>query len=309
MPLQNDRELRLIYFAWRHMVRSCTVPAAIGYKTHGGKGISVCERWLDFDDFVVDMRPTYHANAKLYRKHESKGFTPDNCVWATQSERFWLKVDRNGPVPPHCPELGPCWPWTASCTKYGHGRFGLRRGWVAMTHRHAWELTHGEIGDSAMHVCHKCDNPPCCNPDHLFLGTMADNMADCRRKGRNNRGQRNGNVRLTPDDVRAIREMRTTGAKYKDIAAALGLPYGAVSNALAGKNWGWLPSRKEWPKAINALASTYAEDAAAVGVRGRVSLREDRDGGVGYYVIEVWVPSADADAATPTTQLRPASNG
>jgi len=87
-----------------------------------------------------------------------------------------------------------CWLWTSATTAAGYGvfRLGGRKGIAAYVHRLAWALTHGPIPDG-LEVCHHCDTPPCCNPDHLFLGTHSDNMRDMARKGRN-RGARRHHV-------------------------------------------------------------------------------------------------------------------
>jgi len=94
--------------------------------------------------------------------------------------RFWSRVDRRGP--------DECWPWQLSCftKRGGHGQFTYRVGGKQehfYAHRIAWLLTSGASA-GALKACHKCDNPPCCNPAHIFLGTQADNLADARQKGR-----------------------------------------------------------------------------------------------------------------------------
>ncbi len=113
--------------------------------------------------------------------------------------RFWKKVDKDGPVPSHCPELGPCWMWTAYRDPNGYGRFGVGHV-AALAHRVAFEIHSGTAAPRHLGVCHKCDNPGCVNHGHFFLGTMTENMADKVAKGRQARGDRAG-CRLKPDSV------------------------------------------------------------------------------------------------------------
>lgn len=102
--------------------------------------------------------------------------------WPTRTvaERFWPKVDKNGPVVRA--ELGPCWVWTGCQDDRGRGQISAPGGKVRV-HRLAWTLCNGEIPGGSS-VLHRCDNPRCVNPEHLFLGTQADNIHDMWSKGR-----------------------------------------------------------------------------------------------------------------------------
>jgi hypothetical protein len=102
----------------------------------------------------------------------------------TREERFWQHVDKSDT----------CWNWTASTKPFGYGRFVTRNHYKQkeeLAHRVSWELHYGPI-PQGMFVCHKCDNPPCVNPEHLFLGTGDDNMKDRNSKQRQAKGERHG---------------------------------------------------------------------------------------------------------------------
>lgn len=102
--------------------------------------------------------------------------------------RFWAKVHKTDT----------CWLWTASTTRYGYGRLQVS-GHALLAHRIAYALAHGSLPDDLL-VCHHCDTPACVRPDHLFLGTYADNRIDCIRKGRASSGDRHW-THITPDRI------------------------------------------------------------------------------------------------------------
>ena len=113
-------------------------------------------------------------------------------------ERFWAKVDVG--------DVDACWPfreWTDPKQGYGKFRVGKRK-WPA--HRYAWFATNGEI-PAGLFVCHSCNNEPCCNPKHLYLGDRKRNSGDAARDGLYAVGERNGLSKLTTAQVLEMREI------------------------------------------------------------------------------------------------------
>jgi hypothetical protein len=143
-------------------------------------------------------------------------------------ERFWSKVDRSA---------GPdaCWPWRQFRSPKGYGQFWAD-GKNVRSNRVALELSLGRPPGSRMEACHRCDNPPCCNPAHLFEGSRLDNTIDCKLKGRrvNVRGAAHGQAKLTPEQVAEIRA--ATGLN-REVAARFGVSPSTISLIRRGETW------------------------------------------------------------------------
>lgn len=134
---------------------------------------------------------------------------------------FWSYIDRSGD----------CWEWQGTHNEQGYGCFDLNKKRRA-SHRVAYELTHGTIPDGLL-VLHRCDNPPCCNPDHLFLGTHKDNADDCAAKGRLSIG---GGKRIEDNEIPGlIDRYKRGGITQQELADAYGVSRSLVSFILSGK--------------------------------------------------------------------------
>jgi hypothetical protein len=148
------------------------------------------------------------------------------------ARRFWAKVDRRGP--------DECWPWLASLHTTGYGRFKIWSYQCVPANRVAWVLDKLEDPCELL-VCHRCDNRPCCNPAHLFLGTDADNSADMVAKGRwkggNHRGARNPTAILDDAKVREIWALILAGKTNTAIAERYGVHHATISAIRRGKIW------------------------------------------------------------------------
>ena len=143
-------------------------------------------------------------------------------------DNFWAYVDKSK-------GKKACWPWTRHIDIEGYGRAVSRKNGngIILAHRHAWTFTFGKI-PNGLHVLHSCDNPACCNPAHLYLGTHQDNMNDRNRKGR-------FFALLTEDDVRTIRQWRAQGMQPGAIGKRFDISQSHVSHICARRIWRHIP--------------------------------------------------------------------
>jgi hypothetical protein len=157
-------------------------------------------------------------------------------------DRFWSKVQKTET----------CWLWTASKRHKGYGAFCYERNGIKVqgrAHRFSWELHFGEIPEG-LFVLHRCDNPACVRPDHLFLGTNQDNVDDMMAKGRHvaggarigtdykyRRGTEHHNAKLKPSDIQRIRQRRAAGDSYGKISREEQLSIGHVFRIVNKQAW------------------------------------------------------------------------
>jgi hypothetical protein len=155
--------------------------------------------------------------------HHRRGASPP------LEERFRSRVAVTGP--------DDCWEWTAGRVPAGYGAvWDNSIGRHRHTHRLAWELKYGPIPEG-LFVCHRCDNPSCCNPAHLFLGTQQDNDRDRTQKGRSSRGERHPDAKLTDVKVREARKRWAQGESVSTLASECGVAFATMSAALKRQTW------------------------------------------------------------------------
>lgn len=157
----------------------------------------------------------------------------------TFERRFWKRVDKNGPIPAHRPELGQCWMWTAITPKCPYGSMHVGVGLPRINpHRASWLIHTGEM--PTLWVLHKCDQPGCVRFDHLFLGTPQDNMDDKEAKHRGNHlaGEQKPIHILTWEKVREIRRLRaTTSVTFDQLSRQFGVSANTVSLIVRNRKW------------------------------------------------------------------------
>lgn len=216
----------------------------------------------------LNAQRSLRAASNSRRRGTRNGGSPMQLQYsAAVAERFWSRVDQNGPI--LRPELGPCWIWTACRDNHGYGQLRFR-GRTRRAHVVAYILTTGhEPPPDRPWILHYCDGGDiaCVRPSHVFAGTPADNSADMRSKGRSATGDRNGmrrhperrsrgtihsaimkdrsakgerahNAKLTEDGVRSIRERYAAGGiTQRELAAEFGVDPSIISEIVRRLRW------------------------------------------------------------------------
>jgi hypothetical protein len=164
---------------------------------------------------------------KEYRDIKGRKYTPDLETYFNDN----IKKD---------PITG-CWNWKGNMfTTTGYGQFKnkkINNGMPTPASRASWMMHRDSTIWRWDFVCHKCDNPRCVNPDHLFIGTSKDNMIDASQKRRINHGEDRPQSKLTEDDVREARKLRQQGMGWRKLADKYGVVQYCIISAVTGKTW------------------------------------------------------------------------
>lgn len=213
---------RKIYFRGKchaHYVR-------VGPQRRGACKMDGC----DLPNVAKNMCDRHYTRLRRHGDPSVTLRTPRDADLAERLEYTgWTEVLRR-------PELGPCWEWNGWRHKSGYGQVsvgGNKRNHASRIAYLAW------VGPlDGQFACHRCDNPPCINPAHLFAGTPKENSEDCANKGRTPHGERQWGHKLTEDEVRAIRAAYATGKfTQAELARTYGVSKSNVNVLILGKTW------------------------------------------------------------------------
>lgn len=177
----------------------------------------VCQK--PFTSTYLNRCFTCSPSCRTIRNNRNRG--------GTLEHRFWSKVDKIS-------SANGCWLWTRTSNQRGYGMFRLE-GKDVPAHRMSYRMCKGEI-PKGMFVCHKCDNPPCVNPEHLFIGTAKDNSDDMIRKGRRGYSPHSKHF-LKETDIPLIKDYRNNGMIYKDIAEMFNVSDRTIGKVCRGERW------------------------------------------------------------------------
>src|SRR5262252_9296058 len=160
-------------------------------------------------------------------------FCTPQCYWAGRTvpieTRFWQHVDRGA--------ANSCWLWTGPAARYARIYAGKALGYVG-AHRIAWMLAHPDQQiPSGLCICHVCDVRLCCNPQHLFLGTVKDNTTDKVMKGRQPRGSQSSRAKLDEIRVQQVLRLHADGASIRGLGRQFGVSHRTIQQIIQRKTW------------------------------------------------------------------------
>jgi len=198
-------------------------------KRHGDVSVYFKKKNCSVDGCVNDYYGNGLCNKHYLRKKCHNDLDHDRQPkYQTMADAYEAHVDRK--------KSNECWGWKGrkdcgyGVLQYTHEKKSFR------AHRASYIIHKGEIPEG-MFVCHHCDNPPCTNPDHLFLGSNIDNIMDCVSKGRNARGERNGHSKITTEEAVLIRLLLVSGNKSIAISNLLNISHSIVRGIEHRRTW------------------------------------------------------------------------
>lgn len=192
----------------------------VEYTNNHTKVIIICKEHGEFR-----QRPNGHIDQR-------QGCPKCAGLSFTLEERFWSFIEKGES----------CWKWKGSKNRCGYGMIGEGRK-VVYAHDLSYRLHYGEIPATdnylgRMYILHKCDNPECTNPEHLFAGTQTDNMRDMSSKGRSTSGEKSYSAKLTWEDAKKIREMWKSGQYTQRLLSEMfDIDRSSISNIVNNKQW------------------------------------------------------------------------
>ena len=178
------------------------------------------------------------------------------CGKLFQVSPSWLRESKNPRCSMECRRINPnerflkfidkqesgCWIWKGIKNKQGYGKFNAPHNHQIRAHRYSWEMVNGPILNG-LNVCHKCDNPSCVNPDHLFLGTTSENLIDASNKGRITHGEKHPSSKLNSLKVKEIRNLYSQeGRSLSWLAIQFDVTPQSIFAIVNRKTWRHIPA-------------------------------------------------------------------
>ncbi len=207
----------------------------IGAKSPSGTGVfSLNHNFVQAHRFMYEITHNISIDRGTFTKHVCGNklcVNPSHLDIRDTEKRFWSFVNKQG-------DKG-CWIWTGNI-RGGYGRFSIG-GWAIPSHRYSYELHNDVKLSDADLILHSCHNRICVNPSHLRIGDNQDNMDEMKNAGRQAKGVKNGQSKLTEQEVAKIKQLLEEGEMKKaDVARMFGVSDCTISDIYKGRTWSWL---------------------------------------------------------------------